>query len=234
MRSANEHVLLLDAGDSIYGAVTPASSTKGASSIAVMNLLAYDALALGAGDFFIGQEIETRIAEARFPILSANTYLSSTGELPAAPYVLREIAGHTVAIVGVSESFTHGGYRSTDPVTAAAQAVQEVSAKATVIILLSHAGKPVDAQIAQQVPGIDVLIGGGLDLTLSPTQDPTFGAILIQAEAPQPGYAGLFLGQGTFHFDARGTVTQFKWVRHTITENVPADPEIAQWVSANP
>jgi 2',3'-cyclic-nucleotide 2'-phosphodiesterase (5'-nucleotidase family) len=103
-----------------------------------------------------------------------------------------------------------------------------------VIILLSHAGKAVDAQIAQRVPGIDVLITGGLNLTSSPTKDPTHGTILVQAEAPQPGFAGLFLGQGTFQFDDRGRVTQFRWMRHTLTHDVPADPAIAQWVAANP
>jgi 5'-nucleotidase len=112
--------------------------------------------------------------------------------------------------------------------------VEEVSSKASVVILLSHAGKAVDLQIAQQVPGIDVLVGGGLDLTSSPTQDPTFGTILAQAEAPQPGYAGLFLGQGTFQFDEQGTVTQFTWMRYRITEDIPADPAIAKWVAANP
>ena len=234
MRSAKEHVLLLDAGDSIYGAVTPASTTKGASTIEVMNLLAYDALTLGAGDLLIGQEIENRIAEAQFSILSANTYISGTDTLLVAPYALREIAGHTVAIVAVTEAFTRGGYQGTDPIAAAAAAVREASIQADVVILLSHAGKAADLAIAQQVPGIDVLIGGGLQLTSSPTKDATYGTILVQAEAPQPNYAGLFLGQGTFQFDAQGQVTQFTWMRHPITEDIPADPEIAQWVSAHP
>jgi hypothetical protein len=57
---------------------------------------------------------------------------------------------------------------------------------------------------------------------------------LLHAEAPTPGHAGRFMGQGTFQFDAQGTLTSFQWVRIRIVESIDQDPELQLWMSENP
>jgi len=234
VRKANEHVLLLDAGDSLYGDYTPAKTTQGASSVQVMNMLEYDAMAVGGGDLRIGTEIEKRLAEANFSILSANTYVWGSDELLALPYVLKQIAGHNVAIVGLSEPFTRTDYFATDPIPAVEAVVTELASQAGVIIGLSHAGPEIDAQIASQVSGSDVIVSGGTSPASTPTQDPTSGTVLFHAESPSPGYAGMYMGQGTLYFDRQGTLIDFEWVRIVIEEEIAPDPDVAQWVADNP
>jgi 2',3'-cyclic-nucleotide 2'-phosphodiesterase (5'-nucleotidase family) len=233
-RVEDDHILLLDAGDSLYGDISPAQKTNGASSVQVMNKLAYDAMALGARDAAMGFEIEKRIAEAEFAILSANAYRKSNHELLARPYVLKQIAGQKVAIIGVSEPFTHSDYYATDPIPAVETVVKELGTRARVIILLSHAGPETDAQIARQIPEIDVIISGGTTSTASPHQDLSSGTVLVHAEAPSTGHAGMYMGRGTFSFDKKGALTHFEWTRVTITEDTVQDPDIAQWMIENP
>lgn len=233
-RKDNEYVLLLDAGNSLYGDTTPAQSTEGASSVQVMNAMRYDAMTLGFGDLRIGNEIEKRIAEADFAILSANTFVTGTQRLLAPPYVLEQLGGHTVAVVGVSEPFTRPEYNAVAPLPAIQAVVRELASQADIIILLSHAGRDTDLQIARQVQGIDIIISGGTKSVLSPVQDPTSGTVLLFAEAPKPGYAGRYIGQGTFHFDAQGTLSHFEWARIEIVESIPQDPELQLWVAENP
>lgn len=233
-RAANKHVLLLDAGNSLFGDTTPAKSSNGASSVEVMNIMRYDALALAAGDLRIGTRIEKRITEADFAILSANIFIAGTERLLAPPYVLKQIGGHTVALIGVSKPFTRDEYVAVDPIPAIDALVGELTAQADVIILLSHANRDRDLQIAQQVPGIDIIIGGGTKSVPSPLQDPTSGTVLLHAEAPTPGHAGRYMGQGTFQFDAQGTLTSFEWVRIKIVESIYQDPELQLWMTENP
>ena len=193
--------------------------------------MAYDAMALGRGDMRLGVALEARIQEAQFAILSANTFLSGTTDLLVEPYVLRPIAGHTVAIVGLTDPFTRAETYAADPVDAARAAVEGVRDRASVIVLLSHAGAEADAEIAREVPGIDVIVSGGTAARPSPIQDPDTGTVLLHAEPSRAGYAGMMLGHGTFVVDAQGNVTFWSWQRHTISADILEDPAMKQWQS---
>ena len=92
---------MLDAGNSLTGDLDPAKRTQGASSVAIMNLMGYDAMALGAGDLSLGLDvIRQRQAEASFPFLSANAVVSGTTELVATPYITREIGSAARGYLG--------------------------------------------------------------------------------------------------------------------------------------
>ncbi len=89
--------LLLAAGDMIQG--NPwANLFEGKSTIEVMNAMDFSAMVLGNHEFDFGQEVlNKRIQEARFPILAANIQ----GMPMIKPYVLKEISGLTIAIIGL-------------------------------------------------------------------------------------------------------------------------------------
>ena len=92
---------MLDSGNSLIGDLNPAKRTQGASSVAIMNLMGYDAMALGAGDLSMGLDvIRQRQAEAKFPFLSANAVVSGTTELVATPYITREIGSGSGGYLG--------------------------------------------------------------------------------------------------------------------------------------
>ena len=100
--------LLLSGGDMWTG---PAISSwfGGASAVQVFNQMGYDAAAVGNHDFDFGQEVlATNASAADFPFLTANVTREDTGVSPefVRPYVIREVNGVHVAIVGLTTTET--------------------------------------------------------------------------------------------------------------------------------
>ena len=66
-----------------------------------MNLMGYDAMAIGPKDVAAGLELlQARLSEAEFAVVSANLMVS--GKLLAQPYVLLEKDGIKIAIIGLT------------------------------------------------------------------------------------------------------------------------------------
>ena len=106
-------LLLLDAGDMFQGTLI-SNTVNGASVVAAMNHLGYQAAAVGNHEFDYGKEnkedtdtlsaLKTRAVEASFPFLLANIYDRATGTTVTWPgtasHVILEVAGLKVAILG--------------------------------------------------------------------------------------------------------------------------------------
>ncbi|MFZ1629411.1 MAG: hypothetical protein WAV70_10810 [Anaerolineae bacterium] len=230
-RNHNEFVLLLDAGDSLTGDQAPATTTPGRTSVEIMNLLGYDALALGPQDLALGLDVlRKRMSEARFAVLSANAADAATGAAIAQPYVIRTIAGHRIAIIGLSDAAETQDIIVSDPVAAAQAAVAAVADRADIIILLSHAGLAEDQTIAETVPGIDVIVSGGPGVRPEPARHPTTGTLIVHADEAQPGHAGRVLGRQTLTFDATGQLQQVQIEYIQLGPEIADDAKIAAWV----
>jgi 5'-nucleotidase/UDP-sugar diphosphatase len=235
-------VLILDAGDSLSGDVDPARATQGQTSVAAMNRLGYDAMALGPQDLALGLSVlRERIAEANFAVLSANAVETATGRPVATPYVVRELdgSGLRVGIIGLSSGPGDAQVSVADPLETAEKIVPEVAAEAEVVIVLSHAGLATDQRIAETVPGIDVIIsgasyvpGGAGEATAfeTPWYAPTTGVLVVQADDPSPGHTGRRLGVARLSFDSEGQVTEQTWQRLLLGQEIADDAEMAQWV----
>lgn len=178
--SPPDATLVLDDGDLMQG---PAVSTvfRGQSTIEAYNAAGYDAAALGNHEFDWGLDVlKTRVAEAKFPFLSANIFLRATGQRPEwmKPYAVFERAGVKVGVIGLmtmeATSAIHpnvvGALEFRDPVATANELIPEVRAKgAQIIILVGHLGGDLDktgaltgeiAGLAQNVKGADLILGG--------------------------------------------------------------------------
>lgn len=231
-RAANEFVLLLDAGDSLMGDQLPALSTQGRSSVAIMNHLGYDALALGAQDLALGLEtVRQRMSEAHFPFLSANAVVARTGAPLAQPFVVRTIGAQRVALIGLSDIVTATDILVNEPQAAARAAVAEVAGQADIIILLSHAGLAVDQAIAATVPGIDVIVSGGPGAPPDPARQPTTGVLIVHADEAHPGHAGRVLGQHVLDFDAAGQLQQEQIAYIQLGPEIADDAAAAAWAN---
>ena len=164
-----EKALLLDAGDTI-GDTQVAAETEGRAVIETMNVIGYDAMVVGNHEpDFTAVKLRARIAEARFPVLAANIINRSNGELFTKPYIIREVNGVRVGILGIA-------YPNT-PLTSARKNVENLRFRAAVetareyaprlrsegaeiVIALTHLGLGADKQLAEKVDGIDVIVGG--------------------------------------------------------------------------
>jgi 5'-nucleotidase/UDP-sugar diphosphatase len=230
-REQSAFLLVLDAGDSLTGDQPPAQSTLGRTSVIAMNLMGYDAMALGSQDMSLGlPALRQRIAEAEFTVLSANAVVSSTGALVAIPYLLRQFDGHTVAIVGLSGDSGTQDIAVRDPLEASRETVARLSPQADVIILLSHAGSSIDRQIAEVVPGIDIIISGGTFVNDSPWRSEETGTLLLHADSASPGHAGRRIGIARLTFEQMGQLVDQSWQRLELVPEVASDARMLKWV----
>ena len=156
--------LLLAAGDMIQGN-NWANLFQGQSVIELMNLMRFDGAVVGNHEFDFGQEVlKKRVSEATFPFLGANV----KGIEGLKSYVLREINGIRVAIIGVvtedapvsTSPKNVMGLEFLSPVSTVEKYVGELKGEADLILILSHVGFLGDRRLAEAVKGIHVIVGG--------------------------------------------------------------------------
>src|SRR5918997_2850647 len=106
VRREHPNVLLVDSGDTIQGSPLASFHSRKNNQppnpmMLVMNSLNYDAMAVGNHEYNFGLKVlEKARSEARFPWLSANTYRKGTDETYHSPYLVKEVNGVRVGILG--------------------------------------------------------------------------------------------------------------------------------------
>lgn len=168
--------LLLDGGDVNTG--VPESDLQDAvPDFKGMNLLGYDAMAVGNHEFDRRPAVlDMQRKLAVFPMLSANIYRD--GERVFEPYKLFNLGGVRVAVMGLTTEDTRKlgnpenmqGLDFRNPIAEAAKLVPEIRGKADVVIAATHMGHyengqhgiqaPGDVEMARAVNGIDLVVGG--------------------------------------------------------------------------
>lgn len=156
--------LFVAAGDMIQGDIW-ANLFRGESVIKLLNSMGLDVMVVGNHEFDFGQQILIqRIREAKFPMLGANVIgLEGLGK-----HTMKEIGGVKVALIGVvtvdTPFATHprnvAGLRFEEPEEVLKALVKRLCPEAELLVVLSHCGYAKDREIAQRVPGIDLIIGG--------------------------------------------------------------------------
>ena len=107
-RESAPDLILLDCGDTIQG--TPLAyyhnrknNTPPDPMMLVMNSLGYTAMAPGNHEYNFGLAILGKArGEANFPWLSANSYRTGTDDTAYQPYVVKEVAGVRVGVLGMT------------------------------------------------------------------------------------------------------------------------------------
>ncbi|HWO95529.1 MAG TPA: 5'-nucleotidase C-terminal domain-containing protein [Bacillus sp. (in: firmicutes)] len=166
VRRTNTDTLLFDIGDTFHG-TNLAILNKGQVVLGVMNTMNYDAMVPGNHDFNYGQNhLETLRSKAQFPIISAN--VTKKGKPVFLPYIVKEVRGKQIAFIGLTAADTAiktnpegiKGLVFKDEIQTVKETIKELKGKADHIILLSHAGSAIDERIANEVEGVDLILGG--------------------------------------------------------------------------
>jgi len=119
----------------------------------------------GNHEFDFGQEVlKKSISEASFPVLGAN--VEGVGLLK--PYVIKELDMIRIAIIGLTTEdtpvSTHPrnvyGLKFLPPADTVLNYLRELEDRADIVLVLSHIGYQTDRALAEQVKGIDVIVGG--------------------------------------------------------------------------
>jgi sulfur-oxidizing protein SoxB len=171
VRAQRPGALLLDGGDNWQGSAT-ALWTKAQDMIDVSKLLGVDMMT-GHWEFTYGAErIKEVIAKdfaGKIEFIAQNVRTTDFGDPVFKPYVMREVNGIPIAIIGQAFPYTpianprHFVPEWTFGIQEEGlQKIVDDTAKkgAQVVVLLSHNGMDVDLKLASRVTGIDVILGG--------------------------------------------------------------------------
>ncbi len=171
MKASRPGALLLDGGDTWQGSGT-ALWTKGQDMVDACKLLGVDVMT-GHWEFTLGMERVQEIIEKDFAgkvdFVAQNVKTNDFGDPVFKPYVIREINGVPVAIIGQAFPYTpiaNPRYMVADwefgiQDQNMQKMVDEARGKgAQVVVVLSHNGMDVDLKMASRVSGIDAIMGG--------------------------------------------------------------------------
>jgi len=193
VRKEHPNVLLIDSGDTIQG--SPLESFHGRKNnqppdpmMLAMSSLNYDAMAVGNHEYNFGLKVlEKARNEANFPWLSANTYDKTSQKPHYKPYVVKEVAGVRIGILGLTTPGipywdnppNYAGLEFHEPVAEARKWVPILrdQERADVVVVAMHMGLGEDLRtgevspgqvpheneaitIAKEVPGVDVIFMG--------------------------------------------------------------------------
>jgi 2',3'-cyclic-nucleotide 2'-phosphodiesterase / 3'-nucleotidase len=193
VRKEQPNVVLVDSGDTIQGSPLESfhsrkNNVRTDPMMLVMNSLNYDAMAVGNHEYNFGLKVlEKARGEAKFPWLSANTYDKGTDRTHYKPYIVKDLAGVKIGIMGLTTPGVpywdnppnYAGLEFRDPVPEARKWVQTLRTqeKVDVVVVAMHMGVGEDLRtgqantgqipheneavtIAKEVPGIDVIFMG--------------------------------------------------------------------------
>ena len=256
-RAEHPNVLLIDSGDTIQG--SPLESFHGRKNNAppdpmmlAMSSLSYDAMTVGNHEYNFGLKVlEKARSEAKFPWLSANTYDTQTQKPHYKPYIVKEVAGVRIGILGLTTPGipnwdnppNYAGLEFHEPVDEARKWVPILreQEKADVVVIAMHMGLGEDLRtgeinpgqvpheneaiaIAKEVPGIDVIFMGHTHRDVPSLY--INGVLLTQAN-----YWGRHLARADLYLQKAGTGWRVyaKAARTMATDDrVEPDPEIVK------
>ena len=224
IRAEGGNVIVLDAGDQFQGSLMY-TTYKGAAEAEFMNMIGFDAMAVGNHEFDDGPGKLAEFIEAvEVPLVSGNLDLSRSGELGGkiAGTLVLEVGGEKIGIVSalatdtVDTSSPGPDVTFQDEIDSIAADVAELEAQGvTKIIALNHVGYNKDQAIAAAVPGVDAVVGGHSHTYLSasdPARQGAYPTLVSQEDGDmvpvvQAGAYGRYLGHLVLTFDDAGNVT---------------------------
>ncbi len=172
LRKELKEFLLLDAGNFLFG--DPQSDkVQGEFIVAAYNLMGYDACNISPHEFKYGiQKLKELQKKANFDFISANIYDKKTDKLLFEPYKIYKKNGVKIAVIGICDTLLYriepkavslikeSQITIKNPYKILPDLVNKLSKKADLIVLMSYSGFKKDIKIADNIKGIDVIVGG--------------------------------------------------------------------------
>lgn len=228
IRAEVENSILVDAGDRFTGTLFHVQ-WLGEDNARIMNALGYDVMTLGNHEFDNGDDVlASFIDSVEFPVLTANVDFSASPFLAdkVAPYIVMEIGGHQVGVIGLvapeTEILASPGPElvfEQDLVAVTQAAVDALSEQGiNKVILLNHSGIDADIAIAEGVSGVDVIVGGHSHTLLANAYTGAATEYPLTLESPagetvlivQAGEKNEYLGRLDVTFDADGLLSAWE------------------------
>ena len=183
VRETRRESLLLDSGDLFFDRYrkeiraedVTAQSEKAHLILKCYNLLGYDAMGIGDDDLSLGKDFLVDLSKnAGFPFISSNLMDKETGEALFKTHVIKETGGLRIGIFSLLSPYFFSGESDPrtrgivfrEPLEEAKSILGKIRPETDLVVLLSHLGYTADIELAETVPGIDVILGDHSGLSL--------------------------------------------------------------------
>ena len=244
-RRGKGKTLLVNTGDSIQGSAE-ALFTRGQAMVDVLNRFSIDAYAPGNWDWVYGVERTLELfggnePKAPWHALAANAYYDGepyadrAGSRVLNPYLIREVDGVKVGIIGfttdrgpqvVGRAVTRGvRFTKGDAELKELVPLLREREQVALVIVISELGLSNNIRLAEQTPGIDVILSSDMhEIATKPVVTSTNTII------SEVGQDGQVIGELSLTV-GDGRVASWKWTLHHIDERVTPNRRIAALIA---
>ena len=218
------NTILVDAGDIFTMAH---KSYKDSLMAEAYKLLPYDALLFGDQEITMDPEILNSLKnQMGIPVIGTNFLDDSI-----LPSTIINRDGIRIAILGVMDEYAIKYYPEEirekiellDPIESIKNEINRLSNKADVFVLLSHNGADLDKSIAEELNGLDIIIGAHSQSTIESPEEVN-GTLIAQA-----GKAGYYIGVVALSIN-NGKVVEKNGKIDTMKFEMPDDPKIMKLI----
>lgn len=247
IRAREKNTLLINGGDTVQGSAE-VLFTRGQAIIDVLNLFKIDAFNPGNWDYVYGSRrfvelFAGKAPKANWNAIAANLYYvttdgdpqtffpASSGQRVLPPYLIRQIGGLKVGILGLTSDrgpqvvgrtvskglvFSRGETELAEFIP-----ILRKVEKVDLLVVASELGLANNVRLAEQYPGIDIVLSSDMhEETRKPIITKT-GTIVVEE-----GQDGTMLGELKLNV-ANGKLDKWHWTAHVIDSGVPEDAGIA-------
>lgn len=176
VRAKEKNVFVIEAGDVMTGTLASEIEYRGATGgamIEFLNRLGYNVWCYGNHDFDKGQRNAIALSKlAEFPTVMANIIYKESGELfPVQPYHIFDVGRIKVGVIAVMEENFLSEVQNekvegldVQPIIPTLQSyIPTLDGRTDLIVVISHGWFEQGVRIAENVPGIDIVLAAAED-----------------------------------------------------------------------
>ncbi|MFD0586394.1 bifunctional metallophosphatase/5'-nucleotidase [Paenibacillus sp. GCM10027627] len=164
-----DRVLALDIGDHLDRMRMETEGSEGLVNVELLCEAGYEAVTLGNNEgLTYSSDVLTELYRSQtcFAVVCANMKWKETGERPdwMKAHHFIEKNGIRIGIIGATANFHEFysllGWSTVDPVPVIQEEVNKIRSECDLVVVMSHLGLPSDRRMAEEVRGIDLILGG--------------------------------------------------------------------------
>ena len=226
LKKENPNTLVLDSGGFFAGGLldeytqnTELDIARTRVNLKAMELMQYDAVAVGDEEFNFGEEFLQEAIQNSNPAFLSSNIASKLFK----PYIIKEVSGTKIGIIGVTTLQAlpkAGGLKIIEPKIAIKKNIEELKKNGIdLVVLLSHLGEEEDLRLIEEIDGIDILIAGhsiGKEEPLSKIKS----TLLLR-----PAWQGRHLGKLSLTIKDK-RIENYKIEDLRLSDKIKDDPEI--------
>lgn len=223
---------MLDTGDALAGGNRLGDRTSGEAIVAGMNLMGYDAMALGPKELELGPEVLTeRLEEAQFEVVAANVKHAATGEPVVEPFAVVGVGGYRVGIIGLTREPDPPlrQFMVADPQETLTTILPDVKPQSDFTIVLTNVRQEEAVTLGESDRQIGLVVSALAEsVRVSPPRAAVSNAMVLVADRALPRHTGRYLGRLSATLQPNGKLSDEEWEMVAMLPEIKDDREMSR------